>query len=279
MFPIIEIGGLHISAYQFLMSLALVVCGMLGLHRLIRGGNPAYHVVRGMMLTIWGGIAGAFVLRGLVLLLQNFFLTGTLAWRGGSAFVGTLIGGIGAALFYIQRHGFPLGRSFDLGCIVVPLGQVIGRLGCFAAGCCGGRATDSWLGMYLPDTDGVWMVRYPTQLMSAAANLAIFITLLIVERYGKRRQDKPEGARIWPFDGFLFLLYVDLYCLKRFIIEFLRNDNRLVIGPISWAHLYTVVSMLVVTTIIFWNLRRTVGGEIVSKSGDRKYDVGHIYKS
>ncbi len=257
MFPIIEIGSLHLNTYSAMYGLAILVCGMLGFHRLIQGGFPVRLVTNGLLLTIWSSIAGAFLVRGLVFLLQTFILTGTLTWPGGSTFIGALVGGSSAAVFYCRRHKIPLGRPFDLGGIAIPLAQAIGRLGCFAAGCCCGRATDSWLGMYLPDSDGVWMVRYPTQLMSAAVNLTIFIALLVVERYGKRRQDKPEGAQGWPFDGFLFLLYVDLYCLKRFVVECLRDDNRLVVGPISWVHLYTVAGLVAATATILWNLRRT----------------------
>jgi len=259
MFPTIEIGPLHLNTYWAMYSLALVGCGMLGFHRLIQGGFPARLVTNGLLTAIWSGAAGAFLIRGLVFLLQTFILTGALTWAGGSAFVGMLIGGSGAAAFYCRRHKIPLGRPFDLGGAVLPLGQAIGRLGCFAAGCCWGRPTESWLGMYLPGSDGVWLARYPTQLMSAIVNLLIFIALLAVERYGKRRQDKAAGARGWPFDGFLFLLYVALYCIQRFVQEFLRGDARLVVGPVSWVHLYTVAGLLAATATILWNLRRAAG--------------------
>ena len=49
--------------------------------------------------------------------------------------------------------------------------------------------------MYMPNEYGVWAVRYPTQLMSAAANLLIFFTLLAVERYGQKRLDTIKTIR------------------------------------------------------------------------------------
>jgi phosphatidylglycerol:prolipoprotein diacylglycerol transferase len=136
----------------------------------------------------------------------------------------------------------------------LPLGQAIGRLGCFAAGCCYGRPTDSWLGMYLPDHDhdGIWMVRYPTQLMSATANLLIFFIVLAVERYGIRRAGKSCG---WPFDGFLTLLYIALFSLKRFAMAFLRQSGAIpMVGSLSWMHVNALVGLVAASALIFWNL-------------------------
>lgn len=252
MLPTIEIGSLNLNIYWVIYSLAIVVGGMLAFHRLIQGGIPTHHATRGVLLVIWIGLAGAVLGRGLVYLLQTFILTGTITWVGGSAFMGALIFGSIVALLYCQREGLSLGRSLNLGGAAIPLAQAIGRLGCLAAGCCYGKPTDSWLGMYLPDVNGVWMVRYPTQLMSSAANLLIFIGLLAFERYGMRRRGKAKEG--WPFDGFLFLLYVDLYCLKRFSIEFLRHSDP-VIGPFTLAHIACFVVFLISTVLMLRGLR------------------------
>ena len=270
MFPTIEIGSLHLSTYWVIYSVAIVVGGMLSFHRLIQDSIPVHHATRGLLLTMWGGIVGAFLGYGLFSVVRTFIVTGTLIWSGGSAFVGALIGGSIAAVLYCRRHGLSLGRCFDLGGLAIPLAQAIGRLGCLAAGCCYGKPTGSWLGMYLPDVHGVWMVRYPTQLMSSAANLLIFVGLLAFEHYGTRRQGEPvlsaaEGpkgdvlslSKGWPFDGFLFLLYVDLYCLKRFSIEFLRGDAVAVIGPFALAHITCFVVFLLSTAFMIQGLRST----------------------
>jgi prolipoprotein diacylglyceryltransferase len=103
----------------------------------------------------------------------------------------------------------------------------------------------------------VWMERYPTQLLHAAANLLIFLTLLAVERYGQSRPDKPRGSRIWPFDGFLFLLFIALFFLQRFVIAFLRAEPAPVLGPFSWMHLHAVIGLVAATALIVWNLARS----------------------
>ncbi len=173
--------------------------------------------------------AGGFLGDRLIGLLQQTARPNVTAHWGGSNILGVVIGGSIVAVLYIRHYGIPLGQPFDLGGLPVPLGQAIGRIGCFAAGCCYFKATDSWLGPNLLNNRGEWAVRYPTQLMSAATDLLIFVGLVAVERYGKRqlnrRGDGPRRShRGWPFDGFIFLLYADLYCLKRFGMEFLRGD-------------------------------------------------------
>ncbi len=86
-----------------------------------------------------------------------------------------------------------------------------GRIGCFFGGCCYGRETDSVLGVIFPDNIENGIVHagekcYPTQLFEAFLLLLIFIVLL----YAKHR----------------FKLYLFLYAVGRFFLEFLRGDER-----------------------------------------------------
>ena len=76
--------------------------------------------------------------------------------------------------------------------------------------------------------------------MSGVANLLIFGILVGVERYG---QGRAGTARTWPFNGFLFTLYVGLFCLERFSMEWLRADAVPLLGSLSWAHLATLGGM------------------------------------
>lgn len=86
--------------------------------------------------------------------------------------------------------------------------------------------------MILPDVRGVWASRYPTRIGSITANVLTCVILLVFERYVSRR--KGEG---WPFDGFLFLAYGELYCLQCFSFEFWRADMAVLFGPFIWNHL------------------------------------------
>ena len=96
----------------------------------------------------------------------------------------------------------------------VSFAQGCGRLGCFFAGCCYGRETDSWFSITFTHSDfapnGVKLL--PTQLMSSAGDFLICGLLLL---YAGRK----------PKEGQVAAGYMVLYGIGRFIIEFFRNDD------------------------------------------------------
>jgi phosphatidylglycerol:prolipoprotein diacylglycerol transferase len=106
----------------------------------------------------------------------------------------------------------------------IAIGQAIGRLGCFAAGCCWGKVC------YLP-----WGVHFrsdfaapvpldkplhPVQLYESAADFVIFLILY--------RQFKRSHCA-----GQVMGLYLVLYSAARFIIEFFREHEQALVGPFS----------------------------------------------
>jgi len=146
-------------------------------------------------------------------------------------------------LIVLRRRGLHWGRVFDIGCVVVPLAQAIGRVGCHLGGCCWGKVTSSWLAMRLPDGHGIVATRFPTQLLSAAADLLIFSTLLGFEQMQRRR-----GREGRPFEGFVAMLFVQLYCSKRLFMEILRDTAPPLLGPLTWAQLACVAGLLIAAT-------------------------------
>jgi phosphatidylglycerol---prolipoprotein diacylglyceryl transferase len=243
MLPEIELGSLHLATYNIAVAIALIVAGMIGFQRLLRLGVAPTLIRAGSLLMIVGGFASTI---GMMLLINALRAApdGSVVEPEGRSIIWGLVGGSAIAALYCRRHHVPLGRAFDLGIVPVPLALAIGRLGCLAAGCCYGKVTTSPLGLYLPDIYGVWAVRYPTQLMSAAVDLLIFITLIVIER------------RRVPFDGFLALLFVILFCAKRFAIGFLRETGAPLIGALTWFHLNALIGLSVAGLLMVWQLRR-----------------------
>ena len=96
------------------------------------------------------------------------------------------------------------------------IGHAIGRMGCFFAGCCYGKAFDLPWSVTFTNPDSLASVNiplHPTQLYSFVANLLIFIFLWF---FRKRKR----------YDGQLFWIYVFLYGVSRFLIEIFRGDFR-----------------------------------------------------
>lgn len=253
MFPTLHLGPWHLSTYQVAGALGIIIGGMWALERLQRLGHRAGPARWGFVLAILGGIAAA----QLTVRLINAFRvarSGLLVRPEGLSIVWGMLGAFAMSAVIARVQRVRLGRVLDAYAAPMFLGLAIARLGCFAAGCCYGRPTDSWLGLYLPSDQGKWAVRYPTQLMCAAANLLIAVVLVIVERVGTRRP--PHGAG-WRFHGSLFILGIALFSAKRFGMAFLRQAGTFrMIGPLSWIHVSALLGLGTTSALVAWNLYR-----------------------
>jgi phosphatidylglycerol:prolipoprotein diacylglycerol transferase len=156
--------------------------------------------------------------------------------RSGGVFYGGLILAVAVALWYIRRVGLPLWTTCDVFAPGIALGHVIGRFGCFFAGCCWGKPTTLPWGITFTDPFAAANVGtplnqslHPTQLYEAGAEFLILVLLLSTERFGRR------------FAGRTFWLYILLYAVSRYIIEFYRDDPRGSVGPLSTSQFISVI--------------------------------------
>jgi phosphatidylglycerol:prolipoprotein diacylglycerol transferase len=161
--------------------------------------------------------------------------------RSGGVFYGGFIGAVIASLIMMRIYKLPWWRTADAFAPGIAIGQAIGRLGCFSAGCCWGKPTTAFCGVHFTDkgheTTSVptivahlpaaiqkeWVERlgsltapihlHPVQLYEVGTTLVIFAILLMMAR--KRK-----------FHGQIILVYALLYAVARFIIEFWRADPR-----------------------------------------------------
>lgn len=137
-------------------------------------------------------------------------------WEGGLVFYGGFIMAMAVVIIYIRKHEMNLWKVGDILAPSVAIGQGVGRLGCFFAGCCYGRETDVlWAVIFKdPNTLAPMDVHiHPTQLYDSANGFIIFAILLILRKFKK-------------FDGQLFWTYTLLYAVGRFIVEIFRGDER-----------------------------------------------------
>ena len=156
--------------------------------------------------------------------------------REAGVFYGGLIAAVAVALMYIRRAGLPLWTTCDVFAPGIALGHAVGRFGCLFAGCCFGRETTvpwaiTFTDPFAAANAGTPLNRplHPTQLYEAAAELAILAILLGTERKGR------------PFAGRTFWLYMLLYAVSRFVIEFYRGDERGSVGALSTSQFISVV--------------------------------------
>jgi len=151
-------------------------------------------------------------------------------WAGGLTYYGGLVGASAAAWFLLKRDRFPFWSAADMAGIAIPLGLAFGRMGCLMAGCCFGAtcelpwaiafpwrsaASEEQFKSHLLPSASMWSLPvHPTQIYEAAASLGISAFCLIVVHPRKR------------YDGQVFVWFVILYAVARFVLEIWRRDDR-----------------------------------------------------
>lgn len=253
MHPILfELGPLTIYSYGVLLAAAYLAGLWMATVRAKAAGLDSTKVLD---LGIWVIIAALVGAKALLFILDFRHFTSswqefTTLLRSGGVFYGGLISAIVACIYLLRKHRLPLWPSGDLFAPGIALGYMVGRLGCLMAGCCYGRPTDvPWA---ITFTDRVANMNvgtplnvalHPTQLYESAAGLIIFLALLAFERRGR------------PFAGRTFWMFVLLYSVSRFIIEFFRGDDRGMIGMFSTSQFISLV-LFPLSLFMLWYLSR-----------------------
>jgi phosphatidylglycerol:prolipoprotein diacylglycerol transferase len=235
---LLELGPITVYTYGVLLAAAYLFGLQLARVRAKQRGLDANRVLDLGIYIIISALVGA----KLLLLITDFksFTADprellTLA-RSGGVFYGGLIVAVIVALWYIRRVGLPLWTTCDVFAPGIALGHVVGRFGCLFAGCCYGKPTTRPWGITFTDPFAaanvgtpLGVALHPTQLYEAGAELLILIILLVTERKGR------------PFPGRTFWLYMLLYAISRFIIEFYRGDDRGTVGMFSTSQFISIV--------------------------------------
>ena len=129
----------------------------------------------------------------------------------GKSILGGIAGGY-LAVIAAKRYLGIVRPTGDLFALALAAGEAIGRWGCFLAGCCYGKATESSWGVWQHDA---W--RHPTQIYLSLCAAATYFILRQFER-----AHPPENA--------LFFLQGSLMCAYRFAIEFWREGTASYVG-------------------------------------------------
>ncbi|MBQ9928502.1 MAG: prolipoprotein diacylglyceryl transferase [Lachnospiraceae bacterium] len=239
-----SIGPVTIYGYGLMIGLGVLFCILMGMQRAKKHGLKEEAVID---IAIYGLIIGFLGAKLLYVIVEwEAFLKNPMSVLGTEGFVvyGGISAGVIAAIVYCRIKKLKFLEYFDLLSASIALAQGFGRIGCFLAGCCYGRETDSCLGVVFPAGSiapaGVKVL--PTQLFSSAGDFAIMAFLLW---HYKRRKYVGDT-------GFLYML---LYGIGRFFIEMLRNDNRGAVGALSTSQF---ISIFIVTAalLLLWNNRK-----------------------
>ena len=135
-------------------------------------------------------------------------------WKGGMSFHGGLMGIIFSIYFFSKKKLINFFQLSDLVSIVAPIGLFFGRLANFINVELYGRTTDFYIAMIYPSIDN--QPRHPSQLYEAFfEGLVIFFLLIFINMKNKNNKN----------DGLITSLFLILYGIFRFLIEFLREPD------------------------------------------------------
>jgi phosphatidylglycerol:prolipoprotein diacylglycerol transferase len=220
---LISIGWFHLPAYGTLLTLAIVS----GIYTAIRLGRRE-GVGSALILDycswmILVALGGAKIL--LILTLWSYYqahpgeIFSLATLQAGGVFYGGFLAALLFTIWYVRVQKLSFWKLTDVLAPCVALGTSVTRLGCFSAGCDYGKPTTAPWGVVFTnalahEATGVPLgVRlHPTQLYESLTTLAIF------------------GVLLWWFPrkkhaGDIFLGYLGLYAVGRFLLEFLRGDE------------------------------------------------------
>jgi len=215
MYPTLDVFGHAFSMYLLSAIAGILFAFGLALlrRRAARFHTGAEDIVYIIMCAVIGALLGAkaFQLAGFILRDGRGAGFWTLEhWRGlipgVGVFYGGLIGGFIAVLVYIRKYKLDFLDVTDILVPCVLLFCTFGRIGCFLAGCCYGRQAH-WGIQHGAET------LIPVQLFEAGLTLITMAAILIF---------RPERKR----PGVLLPLYVLVYAVGRFVLEFFRGDMQ-----------------------------------------------------
>ena len=219
MHPILfKIGELKIYTYGFLVAMGFVVGILFARREAVRLGEDQEKIMDLCFYVLVAAIVGSRLFY--ILTNPKIFLSDPLEilriWNGGLVFYGGFIAALVTAVIYLKSKKISIAITADIMAPSLAIGHFIGRLGCFFAGCCYGKACDLPWAVTFTNPDSlapIGVPLHPTQLYSALTNLFIFIFLWFFRRRKK-------------FEGQLFWIYVLLYGVARSILEVFRGDFR-----------------------------------------------------
>ncbi|MBI3087975.1 MAG: prolipoprotein diacylglyceryl transferase, partial [Candidatus Omnitrophica bacterium] len=172
MHPILlKLGPITITSYGALLALAFL--SAVGLARHVTRRSLTTSVpLQDAALVDWAGwsVAGGLLGGRFLYILLNWELYARqplemlAVWHGGLVWYGGFLGGLLATGWYLKAHGYGVLRGLDQVIPFVALGHAVGRVGCFLNGCCSGKPTWAWCGVWMPGSAQPVM---PTQVLES----------------------------------------------------------------------------------------------------------------
>jgi len=265
-FPTIEIGPLTIRVFGLMVALGMVVGIIVAARRNERFGVPRGETERVGFWLVVVGLVGARLAWVLTNLEQIESPIDVIAvWEGGLQFTGGFVAA--ALLAPVLTRSWPKGQRWvflDGAVLGLAIGQMIGRIGCYAVGEHLGGETDFFLGVTYQGGDTiegpleVGVTYHNTALYEFLWLIPIIVILLVLDRRGVR-------------PGIMTGTFAVLYATMRFLTDFLRTFDTTFAG-LTGAQ-YASMALLAVGIAILATTSRRDDPAVATTEGDTEASI------
>ncbi|MGL5243954.1 MAG: prolipoprotein diacylglyceryl transferase [Sarcina sp.] len=243
-----EFFGFKIYSYGFMIGIGIISAIFLFTNRAKKLGYNEDSLFNLIILTVLGGILGGkllYIITDFSYIKDNPTTIFTEFGYGFVIYGAIILGGL-SVILYCKIKGWSILEIADLLVPALALAQGFGRIGCFSAGCCYGAETTSILSVVFPQGGlapaGVHL--HPTQLYCVIFDFTLAGFLLW---YSKKKRAK----------GKTFAMYLIIYSIGRFLVEFLRNDPRGNVGVLSTSQFISI--FILILGIVIFNINKKKG--------------------
>ena len=244
--PIIfSIGHFMVRWYGLIVLTAIVTGVWFTAHEAARKGFNKNDIYDGALWVVIGGLLGARLFHVLDHWPHEYTANPIRAlyiWEGGLAIWGGVVGGLLAVAILARRRGWQLPRLLDAIAPGLVLAQDIGRVACIITGDAMGKPTTGPFGFAytspnaMAPQSGVYYT--PMPVYEIIVNLGIFAVLW---QFRKKN---------WP-DGLLFLVYLALYSMERFLLAFTSSYQIIAFG-LTQSQIIALIALAVGLPLIAW---------------------------
>ena len=216
---IFHLGAFELRWYSLAIIAAVSVAVLISARRGKRKGIATEEIYSFALWVVISGMVGARLFHVIDHWehyvnnpLQIFQFQGLAIW-------GAVAGGGVAAIAFAKIRHIPLGRLVDAVTPGLLVGQIIGRFGCIVNGDAYGGVTDlPWAFIYTHPGALIpgylfGMPTHPYPVYEMIWNAIALLVILRLDRHFKK-------------DGLVFLSYLSLYSLGRFVLTFARQENQ-----------------------------------------------------
>ena len=246
MFPdLFGVPGLTMSLLVVLGVLVAVTIIVLYLRKFINSKVNYIDLVIVFIVTLISALIFSVLVENLYESIKNAVYGSPQSWTWSQTFYGGVFGGVIAFVlmykfFYLKSNENILGELLIVAPAAISLGHAIGRIGCFFNGCCYGIETDKWYGILFPDHLHKVI---PTQLLEAGFLFILGIVLLVLAFKKRSKYNLP--------------IYFLSYGLFRFLIEFIRGDERGQLRFLSPSQYWSIILIAAGIALIVFYIRNS----------------------